>query len=113
MPKQVGGNPPVYPPELKSRNITGKVKVRLTIYKDGSVKGAKVLSTDNSVNKDEDPDLYDKANKLRIAEELSERMDWPLHIIEETRDDPKLEQPGAFLDALYESMNSGYSTLAQ
>jgi hypothetical protein len=40
VPKQVGGNPPVYPAELRKRNITGKVKVRLTIYKDGSVKGA-------------------------------------------------------------------------
>ena len=66
VPKQIGGNPPVYPPELKSRNITGKVKVRLTIYKDGSVKGAKVLAKDNSVNKDEDPDLYEKANKLLL-----------------------------------------------
>jgi len=66
VPKQTGGNPPVYPGELKSRNITGKVKVRLTIYKDGSVKGAKVLSKDNSVDKTEDPELYEKANKLLL-----------------------------------------------
>lgn len=50
---------------------------------------------------------HDKANKLKIAEQLSDRLDWPLHIIEETRDDPKLEQPESFLDALYETMNHG------
>ena len=66
VPKQTGGNPPVYPPDLKKRNITGKVKVRLTIYKDGSVKAAKVLAKDNSVDKDADPELYDKANKLLL-----------------------------------------------
>ena len=66
VPKQVGGNPPVYPAELRKRNITGKVKVRLTIYKDGSVKGAKVLAKDNSVDKDAEPDLYEQANKLLL-----------------------------------------------
>ena len=64
--KQVGGNAPLYPAELKKRNITGKVKVRLIIYKDGSVKGATVLAKSNSVNKDEDPELYAKANKLLL-----------------------------------------------
>jgi protein TonB len=66
VPKQVGGNPPVYPAELRKRNITGKVKVRLTIYKDGSVKGAKVLAKENSVDKDAEPDLYEQANKLLL-----------------------------------------------
>jgi periplasmic protein TonB len=66
VPKLIDGNLPVYPTELKSRNITGKVKIRLTIYKDGTVKGAKVLAKDNSVNKDEEPDLYEKANKLML-----------------------------------------------
>jgi periplasmic protein TonB len=63
VPKQIGGNPPVYPPELRSRNITGKVKVRLTIYKDGTVKAAKVLAKENSA---EDPELNEKANKLLL-----------------------------------------------
>jgi protein TonB len=66
VPKQVGGNPPVYPAELRKRNITGKVKVRLTIYKDGSVKGAKVLAKENSVDKDAEPELYEQANKLLL-----------------------------------------------
>jgi protein TonB len=66
VPKQIGGNPPVYPADLRKRNITGKVKVRLTIYKDGSVKGAKVLSKENSVDKDAEPDLFEQANKLLL-----------------------------------------------
>ncbi|MCA9701210.1 MAG: energy transducer TonB [Myxococcales bacterium] len=66
VPKQVGGNSPVYPDALKKRNITGKVKVRLVIYKDGTVKGAKVLAKENSLDKNADPELYEKANKLLL-----------------------------------------------
>lgn len=43
---------------------------------------------------------HDRANKLKIAEKASRRFGWPLQIIEETRDDPKLERPKAFVDAL-------------
>ncbi|NJK31052.1 MAG: energy transducer TonB, partial [Deltaproteobacteria bacterium] len=64
VPKKVGGDPVAYPAQLRERNITGKVKVRLTIYKDGSVKGAKVLAKENSADKDADPKLYELANKL-------------------------------------------------
>lgn len=42
---------------------------------------------------------HDKANKLKIAEAVNEKYGWPLHIIEETRDDPKLERPEAFVHA--------------
>nr|WP_255216797.1 energy transducer TonB [Pseudenhygromyxa sp. WMMC2535] len=66
VPKKVGGNSPVYPPPLKKRNITGKVKVRLVIYKDGSVKGAKVLAKSNSLDEKAEPELYAKANKLLL-----------------------------------------------
>ena len=66
VPKQIGGNSPVYPAELRKRNITGKVKVRLTIYKDGSVKGAKVLAKENSIDPDAEPDLHAKANALLL-----------------------------------------------
>jgi pimeloyl-ACP methyl ester carboxylesterase len=45
---------------------------------------------------------YDKALKLDIAKKASERFGWPLHVIEEARDDPKLEQPEAFINALHE-----------
>lgn len=43
---------------------------------------------------------HDRANKLKIAEKASRRFGWPLHVIEETRDDPKLERPEAFAAAL-------------
>lgn len=43
---------------------------------------------------------HDKANKLKIAETASKKYGWPLHIIEEARDDPKLERPEAVVQAL-------------
>jgi pimeloyl-ACP methyl ester carboxylesterase len=43
---------------------------------------------------------HDRANKLKIAEKASRRFGWPLQIIEETRDDPKLERPEEFVQAL-------------
>lgn len=44
---------------------------------------------------------HDRANKLQVAEKASRRFGWPLQIIEETRDDPKLERPEEFVQALY------------
>ncbi|MGH8777350.1 MAG: alpha/beta fold hydrolase [Jiangellaceae bacterium] len=38
--------------------------------------------------------------RLRTAEKASARFGWPLHVIEDCRDDPAVEQPEAFLDAL-------------
>lgn len=43
---------------------------------------------------------HDEAVPLRVAEDAGERYGWPLHVIEEARDDPKLERPEAFLGAL-------------
>jgi pimeloyl-ACP methyl ester carboxylesterase len=48
---------------------------------------------------------HDKANKLRIAKAANKKYGWPLHIIEESRDDPKLEQPVAFTNTLYKILN--------
>lgn len=53
---------------------------------------------------------HDKANKLKIAEAASKKYGWPLQIIEETRDDPKLERPEAFLDALNNIINHSPSS---
>lgn len=50
---------------------------------------------------------HDLANKLRIAEEASRRFNWPLTIIENCRDDPKFEQPKAFVEALKDAMKQG------
>jgi len=47
---------------------------------------------------------HDRALPLRIAEEASERYGWPLHIIENCADDPPLDQPEAFVDALRSAM---------
>ena len=35
-----------------------------------------------------------------MAEAASARYGWPLHVIEDAADDPAVEQPEAFLDAL-------------
>jgi pimeloyl-ACP methyl ester carboxylesterase len=43
---------------------------------------------------------HDLATPLRIAEAASARYGWPLHVIENAGDDPPIEQPEAFLQAL-------------
>jgi pimeloyl-ACP methyl ester carboxylesterase len=48
---------------------------------------------------------HDRANKLKIAKKASRRFGWPLHVIEEARDDPKLERPEEFVDALYNGLS--------
>lgn len=49
---------------------------------------------------------HDRAVRLRIAEDASARYGWPLHVIEKARDDPKLERPVAFLQALRAALGS-------
>lgn len=41
----------------------------------------------------------DRAMRLGIAERASDQYGWPLHVIEDAGDDPKLERPEAFLEA--------------
>lgn len=48
---------------------------------------------------------HDVGVPVKIAESASTRYGWPLHVIDGARDDPALEQPGAFLDALHASLN--------
>ncbi len=43
---------------------------------------------------------HDRANRLRVATEASERHGWPLHVVEEAADDPARDRPRAFLKAL-------------
>jgi pimeloyl-ACP methyl ester carboxylesterase len=38
--------------------------------------------------------------RLKVAEAASARYGWPLHVIEDAGDDPAIEQPEAFLEAL-------------
>lgn len=49
---------------------------------------------------------HDKANKLKVAKAASKKFSWPLQVIEESRDDPKLERPNAFTIALYQLISS-------
>jgi pimeloyl-ACP methyl ester carboxylesterase len=52
---------------------------------------------------------HDKALNLKIAEAASKRFGWRLHVIEDSRDDPKLEQPVQFLNALYSAIKRNES----
>ena len=43
---------------------------------------------------------HDLGVRLKVAEAAGARHGWPLHVIEDARDDPAIEQPEAFLEAL-------------
>jgi pimeloyl-ACP methyl ester carboxylesterase len=47
---------------------------------------------------------HDLATRLPVAEAVSSRRGWPLHVIENAADDPPMEQPQAFLAALRTAM---------
>jgi pimeloyl-ACP methyl ester carboxylesterase len=49
---------------------------------------------------------HDLQVRLPIAEEASARYGWPLHPIEDAGDDPAVEQPAAFLDALQTALTA-------
>ncbi len=50
---------------------------------------------------------HDVGVRLDVAEAASVRYGWPLHVIENARDDPAIEQPAAFLDALRTTLGNG------
>ena len=47
---------------------------------------------------------YDLQVLLRTAQTAGARYGWPLHVIDNAGDDPAMEQPDAFLDALYAAL---------
>jgi pimeloyl-ACP methyl ester carboxylesterase len=47
---------------------------------------------------------HDLQARLSVAEAASRRHGWPLHVIDDAGDDPAVEQPGAFLRALYAAL---------
>jgi pimeloyl-ACP methyl ester carboxylesterase len=47
---------------------------------------------------------HDLQTRLSVAEGASARFGWPLHVIEDARDDPAFEQPEAFLHALHAAL---------
>jgi len=48
---------------------------------------------------------HDRGVRLNVARVASERYGWALHVIEDARDDPAIEQPHGFLEALRASLN--------
>jgi pimeloyl-ACP methyl ester carboxylesterase len=50
---------------------------------------------------------HDVGMRLNVAEAASLRYGWPLHVIENARDDPAVEQPEAFLEVLHTALGSG------
>jgi pimeloyl-ACP methyl ester carboxylesterase len=49
---------------------------------------------------------HDRGVRLNVARVASERYGWALHVIEDARDDPAIEQPQAFLEALRTALDS-------
>jgi pimeloyl-ACP methyl ester carboxylesterase len=54
---------------------------------------------------------HDLGVRLSVAEAASVRYGWPLHVIENARDDPAIEQPRAFLEALRTVLDSSSMAL--
>lgn len=52
---------------------------------------------------------HDRATSVDVAREASARYGWPLHVIEDCADDPAMEQPEAFLEALHAALGTGDS----
>jgi pimeloyl-ACP methyl ester carboxylesterase/ubiquinone/menaquinone biosynthesis C-methylase UbiE len=53
---------------------------------------------------------HDLATRLPIAEAVSSRHGWPLHVIENAGDDPPMEEPEAFLEALRAALGRSSGT---
>jgi pimeloyl-ACP methyl ester carboxylesterase len=49
---------------------------------------------------------HDRGVRLDVARVAGERYGWARHVIEDARDDPAIEQPQAFLDALRTALGS-------
>ena len=49
---------------------------------------------------------HDRGVRLNVARDASERYGWPLHVIEDARDDPAIEQPHTFLEALRTALDN-------
>jgi pimeloyl-ACP methyl ester carboxylesterase len=52
---------------------------------------------------------HDLGVRLNVAEAASVRYGWPLYVIENARDDPAIERPEAFLEALRAALESSSS----
>ncbi len=52
---------------------------------------------------------HDIGIPVAVAQAASSQYNWPLHVIEDARDDPALEQPAAFLDALRTALTGSHT----
>jgi pimeloyl-ACP methyl ester carboxylesterase len=52
----------------------------------------------------------DLATPLAVAEAAAKRHGWPLHVIDEAGDDPTLDQPARFVEALRTALDAGLVT---
>jgi len=50
---------------------------------------------------------HDLATSLEVAEQVAKRHGWPLQVIERAADDPPMEQPKAFVEALRSAIGEG------
>lgn len=74
-PKPEKGNKaPKYPESLRSKNITGTIKLKLKIYMDGSVRGVKVLK--KSIKGTDDQKEIEKAQKLFLKAVVAAIKTW-------------------------------------
>lgn len=48
---------------------------------------------------------HNLATSLQIAEDVCRQFGWPLYVIDRAADDPPMEQPGKFLEALYGALD--------
>ena len=53
---------------------------------------------------------HDPVMRVRVAEAASARYEWPLAVIEDAGDDPPIERPEAFLDALRPALDGTVAT---
>lgn len=49
---------------------------------------------------------HDLATPLQVAEEAGARYGWPLHVVEDAGDEPQLDNPSAFLQALRDAITT-------
>ncbi len=68
-PKPDASNkPPDYPAELRDKGITGEVVLKVHVHRDGSVRGVKILKTENTATSAEDRERANKLFKSSVIE---------------------------------------------
>jgi TonB family protein len=73
-PKPSQNAAPVYPEQLRKKNIQGSFKVKLHIHKDGTVRGMKIIS--KSVTGTDDESLKATAEKMFLKEIVTAVKSW-------------------------------------